>query len=100
MTPAMTRSVIVVSTSEILTRSDCRSCAVDNLVPFNIDLTVHEGVRLAAVLEALGPRWNPTEIYAGEAEARRRLYAHLDPDQQATLDALIADGALPNITRR
>jgi len=27
-----------------------------NLVPFNIDLTAHEGIRLAAVLDALGPR--------------------------------------------
>ena len=28
-----------------------------NLVPFNIDLTAHEGIRLAAVLDALGPYW-------------------------------------------
>jgi hypothetical protein len=72
---------------------------VDNLIPFNIDLTAHEGVRLAAVLDALGPRWDPTEIYAGEAEARRRLYAHLDTDQQAILDMLLADGALPDPVR-
>lgn len=71
-----------------------------SLVPFNIDLTAHEGTRLAAVLDALGPHWDPTEIYAGEAEARRMLYAHLDPDQQAAYDVLIADGVLPDIPER
>ncbi len=71
-----------------------------SLVPFNIDLTAHECARLAAVLDALGPRWDPTEVYAGEAEARRMLYAHLDPDQQAAYDALIADGVLPDIPER
>ncbi len=71
-----------------------------SLVPFNIDLTAHEGTRLAAVLDALGPHWDPTEIYAGEAEARRMLYAHLDPDQQTAYDVLIADGVLPDIPER
>ncbi|MGH3778187.1 MAG: DUF6400 family protein [Pseudonocardiaceae bacterium] len=65
-------------------------------VPFNIDLTAHEGTRLAAVLDALGPHWDPTEIYTGEAEAHQMLYAHLDPDQQAAYDLLIADGVLPD----
>jgi hypothetical protein len=67
-----------------------------NLVPFTIDLTAHEGARLAAVLDALGPHWDPTEIYTGEAEARRMLYTHLDPDQQATYDVLVAAGVLPD----
>jgi len=67
-----------------------------NLVPFDIDLTAHEGTRLAAVLDALGPHWDPVEIYNGEAEAHRMLYAHLDPDQQATYDVLIAAGAIPD----
>ena len=41
-----------------------------NLVPFHIDLTTHEGTRLAAVLEALGPHWDPTQVFvADEAEA-------------------------------
>jgi hypothetical protein len=66
------------------------------LVPFTLDLTAHEGTRLAAVLDALGPLWDPAEIYSGEAEAQRMLYAHLDPEQQATYDALIAAGALPD----
>lgn len=65
-----------------------------NLVPFTIDLTAHEAARLAAVLDALGPHWDPTEIYTGEAEARRILYTHLDPDQQTTYDVLIANGVL------
>ncbi|MGH3979839.1 MAG: DUF6400 family protein [Pseudonocardiaceae bacterium] len=71
-----------------------------NLVPFNVDLTAHEGVRLAAVLDALGPHWDPTEIYAGEAEAHRMLYSHLDADQQASYDVLVAGGVLPDPPRR
>ncbi len=66
-----------------------------NLVPFNIDLTAHEGIRLAAVLDALGPYWDPTEIYTGEAEAHRMLYSQLDADQQADYDMLVTDGVLP-----
>jgi hypothetical protein len=66
------------------------------LVPFTIDLTVHEATRLAAVLDAVGPLWDPTEIYTSEAEAHRMLYANLDPDQQAAYDVLIAAGVLPN----
>jgi hypothetical protein len=69
---------------------------VTSLVPFNIDLTAHEGARLAAVLDALGPHRDPTEIYASESEARRMLYTHLDPDQQAAYDVLIAAGVLPD----
>ncbi|MGH3874713.1 MAG: DUF6400 family protein [Pseudonocardiaceae bacterium] len=64
-------------------------------ISFTFDLARHEGVRLAAVLDALGPHWDPAEIYAGEAEAHRMLYSHLDPDQQAAYDLLIADGVLP-----
>ena len=64
------------------------------LVPFTLDLTAHEGTRLAAVLDALGPLWDPAESYTSEAQAHRMLYAHLDPDQQATYDVLIAAGTL------
>ena len=66
------------------------------LVPFTIDLTMHESTRLAAVLEAFGWHWDLTEIYTGEAEAHRMLYAHLDPDQQAVYDLLVAGGVLPD----
>jgi Family of unknown function (DUF6400) len=68
---------------------------VASLVPFTIDLTAHEGTRLAAVLDALGPHWDPTQIFTDEAEAHRMLYAHLDSGQQAAYDLLIADGVLP-----
>ncbi|MGQ0776490.1 MAG: DUF6400 family protein [Pseudonocardiales bacterium] len=66
-----------------------------NLIPFYIDLTAHEGTRLAAVLDSLGPSWDPAEIYVGEAKAHRMLYSGLDADQQSHYDALIAHGVLP-----
>ena len=72
-----------------------RRCAVASLVPFTIDLTAHEGTRLAAVLNALGPHWNPLDVYTGEVQAHHRLYADLDADQQATYDVLLAAGTLP-----
>ncbi|HJT03817.1 MAG TPA: DUF6400 family protein [Pseudonocardiaceae bacterium] len=68
-----------------------------NLVPFHIDLTAHEGTRLAAVLEALGPRWDPARVFADEAHAHRMLYTDFDSDQQAAYDLLIAGGVLPGI---
>ncbi|MBV8993257.1 MAG: hypothetical protein JO287_06050 [Pseudonocardiales bacterium] len=68
-----------------------------SLIPFTFDLTAHEGTRLAAVLDALGSHWHPTDIYTGEADAHRMLYAHLDADQQATYHVLLAAGALPDI---
>src|SRR5262249_35868944 len=75
-------------------------CSVASLVPFTIDLTLHEGIRLAAVLDALGPDWDPVEVYAGEAEAARLLYADLDLNQQAVYNVLIAVGALPGMPER
>ena len=66
------------------------------VVPFTLDLTAHEGTRLAAVLDALGPLWDPAATYSGEAEAQQMLYAHLDPEQQATYHVLIAAGVLPD----
>lgn len=74
-----------------------RRCAMASLVPFTLTLTVHEGARLTAVLDALGPHWNPADIYTGEAQAHRVLCAHLDPDPQASYDVLLAAGALPEI---
>jgi Family of unknown function (DUF6400) len=71
-----------------------------NLASFNIDFTAHEGTRLAAVLAAMGTNWDPNQIYTDETEAQRMLYAHLDPDQQATFDVLVAKGVLPKPTRR
>jgi hypothetical protein len=68
-----------------------------NLVPFDVDLTAHEGTRLAAVLEAVGSDWDPAEIYVGETEAHRMLYSGLDPDQQSSYDLLVASGVLPAV---
>jgi hypothetical protein len=69
---------------------------VASLVSFDIDLTMHEGLRLTAVLDALGPQWDPMQVYTGEAEAHRMFYADLDADQQAAYELLIAAGALPD----
>ncbi len=68
-----------------------------NLVPFDIDLTAHEGTRLAAVLDAIGPHWDAAEVYTGETEAYRMLYSSLDVDQQSSYDLLVAEGAIPDI---
>lgn len=70
-----------------------------NLVDFDVDLAAHEGTRLAAVLAAMGPHWDPVNIYTGETEAQRMLYSGLDADQQATYDLLVAEGVLPDLTR-
>jgi hypothetical protein len=70
---------------------------VASLVPFTIDLTAHEGTRLAAVLDALGGHWNPLEVYTDETQAHQRLYADLNTDQQATYDLLVAAGVLPEL---
>jgi hypothetical protein len=71
-----------------------------DIIPFTIDLTAHEGARLAAVLEAFGWNWDPTSVFNGEAEAHRLLYSDLDPNQQATYDVLIATGVLPDSPER
>jgi hypothetical protein len=71
-----------------------------NLVSFDVDLTAHEGTRLAAVLEALGPDWDPAEVYQGEAEAYRMLYTGLDAGQRAIYHELVVNGVLPRITGR
>ncbi|MBV9652635.1 MAG: hypothetical protein JO296_21210 [Pseudonocardiales bacterium] len=68
------------------------------LVPFTIDLTSHEGVRLAAVVEAIGSEWDPTAVFTGETQAYQKLYADLDPHQQATYEVLVAADVLPDIS--
>ena len=69
-------------------------------VPFIIDLTGHEGTRLAAVLDAVGSHQDSIDITIGEAQAHRMLYAHLDLDQQAPYDVLLAAGVLPDTRER
>ena len=68
-----------------------------SLVTFDVDLTAHEGTRLAAVLEDLGSDWDSTEIYQGETEAYRMLYSGLDSEQQSIYHTLVANGVLPRI---
>ena len=68
-----------------------------SIVPFTIDLTAHEGTRLAAVLDAMGPHWDPIRVYNDEEQAHRMLYADLDADQQAAYDRLVATGVLSDI---
>jgi len=41
---------------------------VASLVPFTIDLTAHEGTRLAAVLDALGPDHTAIHLPTGESK--------------------------------
>lgn len=62
---------------------------------FVFDLTAHETTRLAAVLDALGDSYDPVEVEAGEAAARRMLMSNLSPGQAAIRDELIAAGVLP-----
>lgn len=68
-----------------------------NLISFDIDLTTHEGARLAAVLDGVGPHWEPGEIHRMETQAHERLYSRLDPGQQACFDLLVAEGVLPEM---
>lgn len=65
------------------------------LASFTMDLSAHEGARLAAVLHAVGNQWDPADVEVGEAAAYRMLYSHLDADQQATYRLLLAAGVLP-----
>lgn len=69
-----------------------------NLVPFDVDLTAHEGIRVSAVLAAIGAQWDPADVYTGETEAQRMLYSALDADQQSSYDMLVAEGVLPNVS--
>ncbi|MCX4584836.1 DUF6400 family protein [Streptomyces sp. NBC_01481] len=62
---------------------------------FEIDLTVDEARRRAAVLEAVGDDWDPVAVLEGEQEAYRLLYSNLDPQQQETYDRLVSAGVLP-----
>jgi hypothetical protein len=72
---------------------------VASLVPFTIDLAAHEGTRLAAVLDALGPHWDPTQIYTHEAKAHQMLYAHLDPTSKPSTTCSSLTGCYPKPPR-
>ncbi|WP_234331157.1 DUF6400 family protein [Streptomyces sp. NRRL F-4474] len=65
------------------------------LADFAIDLTHHEVLRRAHVMEALGPHWDPIEALQGEEAAHDLLYSGLDPQQQRLYNELVAAGILP-----
>ncbi|MFE1896936.1 DUF6400 family protein [Streptomyces yangpuensis] len=69
--------------------------AASALVDFALDLTPHETLRRAHMMEALGPDWNPVEVLLGEEAAQDLLYSGLDPEQQEIHDTLVAAGILP-----
>lgn len=62
---------------------------------FAYDLTLDEARRRAAVLDALGPDWDPVQVLAEEDRAWDLLYSDLDGDQQRIYDELVSAGVLP-----
>jgi hypothetical protein len=63
---------------------------------FAYDMTLDEGRRRAAVLEAIGDDWDPVAVLAEEERAYDMLYADLDEEQQGVYDHLVAVGVLPD----
>ncbi|MFF6783421.1 DUF6400 family protein [Streptomyces sp. NPDC012510] len=64
-------------------------------VDFTVDLSSHEMLRRAHVLDALGSDWDPVAALRGEEEAYELLYSGLGPEQQRVYDELVAAGVLP-----
>jgi hypothetical protein len=62
------------------------------------DLTLDEGRRRAAVLEAIGDDWDPVAVLAEEQKAYDMLYSNLDAEQQRIYDDLVTAGVLPDRT--
>ncbi|MER5325628.1 DUF6400 family protein [Streptosporangium roseum] len=62
---------------------------------FEIDLTLEEARRRAAVMAAVGPDWDPPAVMRAEELAYDLLYSGLDERQQETYDMLVAAGVLP-----
>ncbi|MEU7891941.1 DUF6400 family protein [Nonomuraea sp. NPDC049152] len=62
---------------------------------FEIDLTLEETRRRAAVMTALGADWDPPAVMRGEEEAYDLLYSGLDEKQQETYDMLVEAEILP-----
>ncbi|MFD7875622.1 DUF6400 family protein [Streptomyces sp. NPDC059766] len=65
------------------------------LADFSVDLTSHEMLRRAHVLDALGSDWDPVAALEGEEAAYALLYSGLDAEQQRVYDELVAAGVLP-----
>ncbi|MFH8342387.1 DUF6400 family protein [Streptomyces sp. AM6-12] len=64
-------------------------------VEFSVDLTAHEMLRRAHVMDAVGPTWDPVTALRDEDAARDLLYSDLDEEQQRIYDELVAAGVLP-----
>ncbi|MDX3640595.1 DUF6400 family protein [Streptomyces sp. MB09-02B] len=64
-------------------------------VDLDIDLTSHEMLRRAHVLEALGADWDPVAALRDEQAAYRLLYSGLDAEQRRIHAELVAAGVLP-----
>ncbi|MFE7760552.1 DUF6400 family protein [Streptomyces sp. NPDC057438] len=60
-----------------------------------LDLSAHEMLRRAHVLDALGADWDPVAALRGEEAAYELLYSGLDAEQQRVYDDLVAAGVLP-----
>jgi Family of unknown function (DUF6400) len=67
-----------------------------NQVAFAYDLTLDEARRRAAVLEAIGDDWDPSQVLAEEDRAYAMLYSGLDDKQQRLYDDLVTAGVLPD----
>ncbi|KUI42893.1 MULTISPECIES: DUF6400 family protein [unclassified Mycobacterium] len=65
---------------------------------FAYDLTLDEGRRRAAVLEAIGDDWDPIAVLQQERLAYDMLYSDLDDEQQRIYDELVRAGVLPDRT--
>ncbi|MGV0790914.1 DUF6400 family protein [Mycolicibacterium sp. XJ1819] len=63
---------------------------------FAYDLTRDEVRRRAAVVEAIGDRWDPVAVLAAEQQAYDMLYSDLDDEQQRIYDDLVRAGMLPD----
>ncbi|MFI5820761.1 DUF6400 family protein [Streptomyces rishiriensis] len=60
-----------------------------------VDLSAHEMLRRAHVLDALGSDWDPVAALRGEEAAHALLYSGLSADQQRVYDELVSAGVLP-----
>ncbi|WP_329214242.1 DUF6400 family protein [Streptomyces sp. NBC_01485] len=64
-------------------------------VDFAVDLSAHEMLRRAHVLDALGSDWDPIAALRGEEAAYELLYSGLSAEQQRVYDELVSAGVLP-----
>lgn len=62
---------------------------------WSVDLSAHEMLRRAHVMDSLGADWDPVEALQGEETAYRLLYSGLSAEQQRIHDELVAAGVLP-----